>query len=199
MEEGAGLILPVVYGVKKDELPEPLGRLQAMSLASAGDTRQVFQRLIDNFGFGSLKGFRHAGIKAKLPKYSDLKIAEVDLESGTIYAGPYAGYSDDELSEVLFDEVALPAWNEWRDPLKHAFSLSNQRQETLRGRLIHFRAVDEQQKLPPGTSKRLLVNAFTDRLPAVYVRSQSENTVRFTVNQDEYRTWLTERQESEEP
>ena len=151
MEQGDGLILPLVYGVDKGDLPEPLGRLQAMSLSKAAETKEVFQRLVDNFGFGSMKGFRHASIKSKLPSYADLKLADADLASGTIYAGPYQGYSDAELLEVLADNVALPAWRAWERSSERAYGVL-----TLTGRLIHFREVDEKQNLPPGTAKRLL-------------------------------------------
>lgn len=60
-----------------------------MSLGKAAETKAVFQTLIDQFDFGQTKGFRHAAIKAKLPKYEGLTIADADLKSGTIYAGPY--------------------------------------------------------------------------------------------------------------
>ena len=110
MREGKGLIIPVCYEVEKSDLPEPLGRLQAMSLCSARETKQIFQALVDRFEFGSLKGFRHSTISAKLPRYRDLTISAADIGSGTIYDGPYQGYSDDELAEVLEEVLVRPAF-----------------------------------------------------------------------------------------
>jgi TIR domain len=185
MEQGDGLILPLVYGIQKGELPEPLGRLQAMSLSKAGETREVFQRLVDNFGFGSMKGFRHASIKSKLPSYADLKLADADLASGTIYAGPYQDYSDDELLEVLADDVAFPAWRDWQTTSHKRYGVL-----TLTGRLVHFRKVDEKHNLPPGTAKRLLLRAFMENLVAVKVIQQSENTARLRVDEEELQHFL---------
>lgn len=181
MLEGRGHILPVcVPEIDKGDLPEPLGRLQAMSLGSASETRLVFQNLVDHFGFGNLKGYRHNNVKAKLPKYGELKVAESDLRSGTIYSGPYEGYTDDELAEVIDEVLVLPEWRRWErayDPTWRSMFFT--------GSLVHFRALDEKLQLPPETSKRLLVEVTTGRYPAK-VDQLTENTVRFRVDQAEY-------------
>lgn len=172
MEEGEGVILPVcVPEVDKGSLPEPLGRLQAMSLGKAGETKAVFQALIDQFDFGRIKGFRHASIKAKLPRYSDLPVADVDLKSGTIYTGPYEGYSAAELIEVLDDQLLRPAW------IIHRNSLRNDPRNVFEDWLLHFRQIDLEHDLPPGTAKALLEEAASIYPVKIW---KTENTIRFS-------------------
>ena len=155
MEEGTGLIIPLCYGVDKGALPEPLGRLQAMSLANATETKEVFRLLIEKFGFGSLSGFRYRAIMSKLPQYEDLRVDDLDLRSGTIYTGPYEGYTDTELSEVLDDTFVRGEYTLYTDVMSR---LAGTTPYTLfSGKLIHFRECDESLRLPPGTAKRLLV------------------------------------------
>ncbi|HSK50442.1 MAG TPA: toll/interleukin-1 receptor domain-containing protein [Solirubrobacterales bacterium] len=153
MEEGEGVILPIcVPEIDKGSLPEPLGRLQAMSLGKAAETKAVFQALIDQFDFGRIKGFRHGTIKAKLPKYEDLTVADADLKSGVLYTGPYDVFEN------------------W---------------------LLHFRQVDADYALPPGTAKALLEEAAS-----LYpVRAwKTENTIRFEELEGEPRErWEEER------
>ena len=169
MEDGRGRILPVcVPEVDKGDLPEPLRRLQAMSLGSATETKLLFQTLIDLFEFGNIKGFRYASIKAKLPKYGDLAVSERDLRSGTVYNGPYEGYSDEELREVLLDGFAKPAWHD---------IFEGYGSEDFKGQLIHFRDVDEKLRLPPGTAKRLLSDVVTSNF-WVEIQQATENTIR---------------------
>jgi len=172
MEEGEGRIIPVcVPEIDKGSLPEPLGRLQAMSLGKAGETKEVFLTLIDQFDFGSIKGFSHARIKAKLPsKYDDLPVAEADLKSGTLYSGPYEGYSDQELAEVIDEEIVAPAWGQFEDWQYGVKTLFNKP-------LLHFRRLDERYELPPGTARKLLVSVATNRYPSV-VSQETPNTVR---------------------
>jgi hypothetical protein len=148
MENGEGVILPVcVPEVDKGDLPEPLGRLQAMSLGKANETRAVFQALIDQFDFGQIKGFRHATIKAKLPKYEDLTVSDADLKSGALYTGPYEGYSRVELIEVIDDEILRPAW------IDHSGPYVSDERNAFEDWLLHFRQVDADFGLPPGTAK----------------------------------------------
>jgi hypothetical protein len=185
MEQGAGLILPLCYGVEKGDLPEPLGRLQAMSLSKAAETKEVFRSLVDTFGFGNMKGFRHTALTAKLPKYNDIPVAESDLRSGTLYDGPFEGYSDAELREVIDDNYLHPRWSNWRE-----FSYHKPRSNLFNGKLVHFREFDADMGLPPGAGKRLLEAVATSRYPtkAVY---RTENTVRFsTLTEDEEDRWL---------
>ena len=71
--KGKVRILPVcVPEVDTASLPEPLCRLQAMSLGNPVETRLLFQELIDLFGFGTLEHFRYATIKENLPRYPAL-------------------------------------------------------------------------------------------------------------------------------
>lgn len=187
MEEGQGSIIPVcVPEIDKGSLPEPLGRLQAMSLGVASETKEVFQTLIRQFGFGQIKGFRHASIKAKLPKYDSLPLADIDLRSGTIYTGPYEGYSDEELALVVDDQMIRPDFREFRD--HRGSSTTN----LFRGQLLHFRALDEDYFLPPGTSKKLLPDLVVRNYPTD-IQLETENTVRFSMyGWEDYQIWLQE-------
>lgn len=172
MEEGQGVILPLcVPEVDKGSLPEPLGRLQAMSLGKATETKAVFQALIDQFDFGRIKGFRHATIKAKLPKYEDLPVADADLKSGSLYDGPYEGYSAMELVEVIDDEILRPAW------IDHRSMYTSEPRNLFEDWLLHFRQVDSDYELPPGTAKALLEEAASVYPVKIW---KTENTIRFS-------------------
>lgn len=174
MEQGEGRILPVcVPEIDKGELPEPLSRLHALSLGRAAETKLLFQTLCDHFGFGSMTGFKHSTIKAKLPKYPDLRVAESDLGSGTIYTGPYGGYTDAELIEVLDDRFVLLEWRRYSSAISPDW-----RRYLFNQELVHFREVDEEFDLPPGTARRLLVPVVTQRYEA-RTTQVTENTVRF--------------------
>ncbi len=175
MEAGEGVILPLcVPEVDKSSLPEPLGRLQAMSLGKADETKAVFQALIDQFDFGALRGFRHASIKAKLPRYDDLPVAAADLKSGVLYDGPYEGYTRAELCEVVDDEIVRPRWESFDDSV-HLLSSSN---NLFDQELLHFHKLDEGYGLPPGTCKDVLAEVVTSRYPAD-LSQLTENTIRF--------------------
>jgi len=184
MEQGEGVILPVcVPEIDKGNLPEPLNRLEALSLGKAAETKLLFSTLKDQFQFGSLKGFSHAKIKAKLPKYPDLRVAESDLQSGSIYTGPYEGYSEKELAEVIDERFVLPAWQSYNE--RYVWSGADHwRKYLFTEQLVHFRDVDERLNLPLGTAHRLLVEVVTKRYPAE-VSQQSDNTVRFRFNEEE--------------
>lgn len=190
MTEGEGTIIPLcVPEIDKGKLPEPLSRLQAMSLGSAAETKEVFRALIDQFGFGKISAFKHASIKAKLPKYEDLPIADADLKSGTLYTGPYEGYSPQELALVVDDRIVAPAWKEVEDPLTYAGS------NLFRRQLLHFRHLDERFKLPPGTAKAHLCSVVTQNYPAE-VAQETPNTIRFKRgSRTDYQIWRAERGE----
>jgi TIR domain len=97
--KGAGRILPVrVPEVDKGALPEPLGRLQALSLGDAAETKLLFRTLCDVFGFGDISRFRYARFKTKLPRYPDLPVSEADVDSGSLGEG-----SDEHLVAELED------------------------------------------------------------------------------------------------
>ncbi|MGN6200863.1 MAG: toll/interleukin-1 receptor domain-containing protein [Solirubrobacterales bacterium] len=187
MEEGDGKIIPVcVPEIDKGELPEPLGRLQAMSLGSAAETKEIFKTLIDQFDFGKLGRFRHASIKARLPRYADLPLADADLRSGTIYTGPFQGYSEEELALVVDDAIVKPNWSTDRlRPRVDDWVFDNH--------LLHFRQVDEEFELPPGTSKKLLARVVTKNYPYT-TKQETENTVRFEpVSWEAFEVWKAER------
>ncbi len=177
MSEGSGRIYPLCSPeINFSELPEPLNRLQALSLGKAEHVKLFFQTLCDQFGFGNMKGFKGSAITSRLPKYSELKIDQNDLSTGTIYSGPYEGYSDDELKEVL-DEKYLHSQllYESNDLYTYGKSIS-------RGKQIHYREVDENLKLPPNTSKRLIkeVALRYNLIPA----SEWENSIKFKKKSD---------------
>jgi hypothetical protein len=154
MLEGSGRIYPLCAPeVDFSDLPEPLNRLHALSLGKAEHVKLFFQTLCDQFGFGNMKGFKGSAITKRLPKYSDLKIDRNDLKTGTIYSGPYEGYSDDELKEVLDEDYVYKEWHKFtRAPELSLRGRSN----IFAGRLIHYHELDERLELPLGTSKRLL-------------------------------------------
>ncbi len=161
MLEGSGQIYPLCAPeIDFLDLPEPLNRLHAMSLGKAEHVRLFFKTLCDQFGFGNMKGFKGSAITSRLPKYSDLKIDQKDLSVGTIYSGPYEGYSDAELKEVLLD-------------------LFIEREVGGEGELVHYRQIDEEFKLPLGTTKKFIKEVAD--LTGVVVEQEWENCIRFEV------------------
>ncbi len=159
MLDGSGRIYPLCAPeIDFLDLPEPLSRLQALSLGKAEQVKLFFQALCDQFGFGNMKGFKGSAITTRLPKYSDLKIDQSDLNTGTIYSGPYEGYSDAELEEVLYD-------------------LFLESDVADRGELVHYRQIDEEFKLPPGTTKKF-IKEVADRCNLL-VKQEWENCIRF--------------------
>jgi hypothetical protein len=188
MEEGEGRILPIcVPEIDKGALPEPLGRLQALSLGNAAETKELFQSLCDQFGFGKVKGFRYSSVKAKLPRYETLSVSDKDLRSGTIYTGPYEGYSPQELDLVVDDRVVAPEWDRAEDALLiGGANLFNEK-------LLHFREVDERFQLPRGTAKERLRLVVTKNYPTEVVL-ETDNTIRFKRGSfEDYQLWRAER------
>lgn len=161
--------------IELGSLPEPLSRIHASSLGKIEDIKQLFRSLHDEFGFGDLKNLKPARIKSNLPKsWSQLRVDEKDLDAGTIYTGPYRGYSDEELKEVIRQEFFLP--NMRQDPLMA--ELLNHEITIPRGKLLHFKQIDAQQKLPPGTAKKFLVEVAAGF--GLVPEKIFENTVIFT-------------------
>ncbi len=158
-------------------LPSPLDRLQALSMGKAIDLKLLFEALIEQFGFGKISSFRASNISKRIPKYKDVKVKEVDLIERALYSGPYAHYSDEELMEVIDTRLLWPD-HERFDP----YSVRYRRREALihNGKLLHFGEIDRKLELPPGTSKRLLVEV-AERYGLVPIL-QSENVVRFDVS-----------------
>ena len=153
MSEGKGRIYPLCAPeIEFSGLPEPLSRLQALSLGKAEHIKLFFQTLCEQFGFGNMKGFKGSAIKSRLPKYTELKLDSKDLDTGTIYTGPYAGYSSDELKEVLDDDLH----KKYSDYIDFHILQGDRDRSIFTGKLIHYRELDEKLKLPPGTSKEYL-------------------------------------------
>jgi hypothetical protein len=174
LQKGSGRIYPLCAPeIDISDLPEPLNRLQALSLGKADHVKIFFQELCDKFNFGNLKGFKGSVITKRLPKYSALKIDRSDLRAGTIYSGPYEGYSDDELEEVIDENYFLKAYNVYHILGSH----SDKRDSVFNGKLVHFQFADDNINLPPGTSKRLL-KGVAKRYNLV-VDKETENTIRF--------------------
>lgn len=178
LKERKGKLYPIcVPEIKLSELPEPLSRLQAVSLGKAQEIKVFFQTLCDQFGFGNMKGFKGSKIKSKLPKYKELKVASKDLSSGTIYDGPYEGYSEDELKEILDENFLFKEYKDWNNyPSFH-----NERDKSIfLGKLIHYRDLDQRLELPPGTSKEHLkkVAERYDLIP----EQEWENSIRLRFN-----------------
>lgn len=157
-------------------LPAPLDRLQALSMGKAAHLKQLFQALIDQFGFGKVTSFRASNITSRIPKYKDVKVKAVDLYAYSLYSGRYTGYSDAELTEVIDAEMFAP---DAKTAAESLGVLHTGREDLIQnGKLLHFREVDRRLDLPPGTAKRLL-KVVADRyglIPAY----ESDNVVRFS-------------------
>ena len=136
-------------------LPPPLNRLQALSMGGSQDIRQLFEALKKQFGFGNIKALRTTNISKKIPKYTNVKVVDVDLNERTLYSGKYTGYQDDELEEVIASNLFLPDEIAYRE---FPSSVFRQEEEKLihNGKLLHFREVDQSLDLPTGSAKRLL-------------------------------------------
>jgi hypothetical protein len=137
-------------------LPSPLDRLQALSMGKSQDLKLLFEGLIRQFNFGKISSFRAANITKRIPKYKNVKLDEIDMQERVLYSGEYTGYSDEELKEIIYSEYLSNA----SDEIKDDPSLYDERESSIySGELIHFRKFDKDLKLPPGTAKRLLIEA----------------------------------------
>ncbi len=159
-------------------LPEPLSRLQALSLGKTEGIESFFKSLRDFFEFGEIKDLNSARIKSELEKaWSQLKIDEKDLNVGTISTGSYHSYSDDELQEIIDQDFFVPK-------LKQDEFLGNFFKDEItisRGKLLHFNRIDEELLLPPGTAKKFLIKvAARFNLRPAKIR---ENSVMFTTDE----------------
>lgn len=172
-KQGECKIYPLcVSEIQLSELPPPLNRLQALSLGKASDLKLLFEALIKQFGFGKITSFKSTNITKRIPKYKDVKIAEIDANSKEIYVGPYLGYSDEELEEVIDAKIFAPEHSE-------PFNILTAGKEDLirNGKLLHFREIDKGLKLPMGTSKRILIKvARRNDLEPVLI---TDNIIRF--------------------
>jgi hypothetical protein len=177
LQEGTGRIYPLcVPEIDISGLPEPLNRLQALSLGKEDHVRLFFQELCEKFGFGDLKGFKGSVISKRLPKYAALKVDQSDLKAGTIYSSPYERYSDDELRDVIDENFLHREHKTFNSP----GNFFNDIDCVFNGKIVHYQFVDTDLKLPPGTSKRLLKKVATRH--DLIVDKETNNTIRFKLN-----------------
>jgi hypothetical protein len=162
-----------------NDLPAPLDRLQALSMGKAIDLKLLFEGLIQQFGFGKISSFRATNISKRIPKYSNVKLNEIDLQERSLYSGEYTGYSDAELMEILITNYFSP---EFHNITSYTAIYNNREENIYNGKLIHFRKVDQRLNLPPGTAKRLLVE--TAKGFGLEPELLSENIVRFQPTED---------------
>ena len=175
LQTGSGRIYPLcALEIDLSNLPEPLNRLQALSLGKADHVKLFFQELCDLFDFGNMKGFKGSAITKRIPKYTALKIDPSDLKTGTIYSGPYEEYSDEELEEVI-DENLL--YSEYIAIQEYKTLYTSRDSTIFNGKLVHYQFVDDNLKVPTGTSKRLLkkVAARYDLM----ADKETDHTIRF--------------------
>ena len=135
------------------DLPSPLDRLQALSLGKGADLKLLFRSLINQFRFGKISSLPTTNITRQIPKYKDVTVSDVDSNERVSYTGPYLGYSDVEIMEVIITRLFEPDEERFR-----AYSsLYTQREDIIHnGKLIHFHDVDRTLSLPPGSARRLL-------------------------------------------
>jgi len=160
--------------INLSELPSPLDRLQALSMGKTQDLKLLFEALIKQFEFGNISSFRASNISKRIPKYKNVKIVEADLKETAFYSGPYAGYADEELMEVIDTHLFVS------DQAKHDrdTDIYGEREDLIHnGKLIHFWKVDRSLNLPRGTARRLL-NAVAERYDLVPV-FETKNIVRY--------------------
>jgi hypothetical protein len=161
--------------IESGDLPSPLNTLQSLSMGKAADLKVLFKALIEQFGFGKMSSFRASNITRRIPKYKDVKIEPVDMDERVFYSGKYTGYTNEELMEVIDTELLLP---DAEKASEYGILYTGRESLIHNGKLLHFKQIDRNLELPPGTSKRLLVQvAERYKLEPEY---QSENTVRFT-------------------
>lgn len=153
-------------------LPSPLDRLQALSMGRAQDLKILFEALIAQFGFGKIGSFRATNISKRIPKYKDVEIKQVDLNERALYSGKYTGYTAEELMEVIDDRFFRPDVNMFDSSI-----LDEEETYIHTGKLIHYREVDKNIELPPGTAKKLL-NTVADRYK-LEVKFETDNLVRY--------------------
>jgi len=180
MSEGRGNIYPLCAPeIEFSALPEPLSRLQALSLGKAEHIKLFFQTLCNQFGFGNMKGFKGSSIKSRLPKYKELKLDIKDIKAGTIYTGPYESYSSEELKEVLDENFLYKEYYKYNEYP----SISRHRDESIFvGKLIHFREIDQKLNLPPGTTKKYL-REVAERYN-LEPSKEWENSIRFVLKKE---------------
>ena len=149
-------------------LPEPLCRLQATSLASEKQARAFFDKLTKQFNMGNLGTIEFIKIHNSLPTYPS-QIGQREAADGADDS-LYATYSPGELKQVLFD-ILLREKKYHRDPVT--------RSPIFDGRLIDYKEFDEKHRLPVGTGKKYLKEVGADKNFQLEVQFEDENTIRF--------------------
>jgi hypothetical protein len=171
MRSGAGRMYPVcVREVHIGELPEPLCRLQAVSLGQPDGVARLLGDLCRLMDFGDPERVDAYAVVEAIPSCASLPRDERDHQGATVYAGPYERYSDPELVEVIQEEYLGP---EYRRRRAHQTTYRG----IFSGALMHYDRLDYRLKLPPGASKRLLKGAASRY--SLEPTIEGENTVRF--------------------
>jgi hypothetical protein len=169
-----------VAEINLSTLPPPLNRLQALSLGRAADLKMLFEALIAQFGFGKISSFKASNITARIPKYEKIQVKEVDLNERRLYSGRYSGYSNEELMEIIDTHLFFPDYEKER---KYS-SLHTGREELIQqGKLLHFRGIDRELELPPGTAQQLVV-PVAERY-SLKPTLLTDNVVRFEYGEEE--------------
>jgi len=168
-------IYPVcVPEIELSKLPEPLNRLNAISLGDIEQINVFFKTLCEQIGFGDLKNFNASVIQSNIPNYNELRVDEADILSGALYTGPYQGYTDEELKEVIDEEYLRKEYIRY---LEMPTVDIHTDKILFTGRLIHFKELDEKLKLPHGTSKELLKEVSARY--GLKIVGEWENSIRF--------------------
>jgi TIR domain len=68
-------------------LPEPLRRLQALSMGKDGDLKSLFNELILQFGCGLLRNANTTKLMDSLPKYENVELVKPDITDTNIACG----------------------------------------------------------------------------------------------------------------
>jgi len=155
---------PIDHG----NLPEPLCRLQAISLAEEDRTTAFFEKLTKQFKLGNLDALKFARIRDSLSTYPS-QISQREAADGADDS-LYATYSPGELKQVLFDILSQEK-KYHRDPVT--------RSPIFDGRLIDYKEFDEKHRLPVGTGKKYLKEVGADKKFQLEVEFEDENTIRF--------------------
>lgn len=140
------------------------------------DLKQIQRHQVFLDGGKSFVAFWNMGDKI-IEKVKKLGI-EVALAVATIenpeYAGRYREYSSDELTEVLVSHLK-ERQAEYHDA--NVGSLDPPTGSFLAGELIHFRQLDDQLQLPPGTSRTLLREAASQF--DLKIKKATSNTIQY--------------------
>lgn len=157
MRDGNLLILPAcVAELNKDQLPEPLGRLQAVSFGNREETVVFFDTICKEFGVEMDSKDEVDFFLSNLPKYSELKVDPADSKP-SVSLSPYEHYSDKELKLVL-QEHLIAEHQKHSDFHRRPFVNAS----VVMGKLIHYEQLDVELRLPIGTSNRLLKDAMKE-------------------------------------